>query len=578
MADQFIGNYKVIKKVGAGGMAQVYLAVHKDIPNLKVVLKILSDARLVERFRQEADKLALLDGHANVCRIKHFFNHGDDFVIAMEFIDGTPLDEIIKEEKKLPVDDSLKIISDVLATLEFAHQKDIFHRDIKPGNIMVDNSGQVKIIDFGIAKSKTDPNLTIAGTACGTPAYMPPEQFNPTGPIDYGLVDVYAVGTTLFFMLTGKLPFEGDNAFALRDAKMFNDPPKPRDINPDIPKELDRIILKALAKNPEDRFASADEMKTTIDALRRDPETPELTIPIRQEIPKAPSFKKQSSKKMPLIAALVVVVCVVAAYLMFFRESKPPLPTGPTLLSPAPETILDNDLPTFTWQGPDDVDAAFILEYAADSLFADPIEKRVLAVSTYTVPAALANGRYYWRVQTVDRTGNKSELSPSFSFIIDIARPAVPKANLAIIVRPRGDIYIDNELHGKNKSDATLTLDTGQHMIRVINRGSEQKELSQSVHLVDGAEEGLSFEFTFPIVATMADSGEVVIGSWPTDGGAIFIDGELQDLRTNNTFRLPIGKHIIKVVLEIDGEELEKVDSVFVEKNSHARKRFDFEN
>jgi hypothetical protein len=115
-------------------------------------------------------------------------------------------------------------------------------------------------------------------------------------------------------------------------------------------------------------------------------------------------------------------------------------------------------------------------------------------------------------------------------------------------------------------------------MIRVINRGSEQKELSQSVHLVDGAEEGLSFEFTFPIVATMADSGEVVIGSWPTDGGAIFIDGELQDLRTNNTFRLPIGKHIIKVVLEIDGEELEKVDSVFVEKNSHARKRFDFEN
>jgi len=246
MAEEFIGNYKILKKIGAGGMAQVFLAVHKDVPNLKVVLKILSDARLAERFRQEADKLALLDGHSSVCRIKHFFNHGDDFVIAMEFIDGQTLEDRIKDEGKLAIGDSLKIISDVLSTLEFAHQKDIFHRDIKPGNIMVDLMGQVKIIDFGIAKSKTDPNLTIAGTSCGTPAYMPPEQFNPTESINYAQVDVYASGTTLFYMLTGDLPFKGDNQFALRDTSR----PGRGNSTPTFPKRWKRSFLKRWPKTP----------------------------------------------------------------------------------------------------------------------------------------------------------------------------------------------------------------------------------------------------------------------------------------------------------------------------------------
>jgi len=579
MAEEFIGNYKILKKIGAGGMAQVFLAVHKDVPNLKVVLKILSDARLAERFRQEADKLALLDGHSSVCRIKHFFNHGDDFVIAMEFIDGQTLEDRIKDEGKLAIGDSLKIISDVLSTLEFAHQKDIFHRDIKPGNIMVDLMGQVKIIDFGIAKSKTDPNLTIAGTSCGTPAYMPPEQFNPTESINYAQVDVYASGTTLFYMLTGDLPFKGDNQFALRDAKMFNEPARPRELNPDIPKKVEEVILKALAKDPQDRYASAAEMKTAIDALRVDvaPSAPAGVKPSAKPSP-APRSEKPASKKIPIISALVVIVCAVGAYFIFFGKSAPTPPEAPVPLLPVENARLQTALPTFTWQGSGEGGTTYLLEYAVESNFIDPIEEKALSAASYTASEEFADGLYYWRVRAVDGEGNKSPYSQTMSFMIETVIPATPEATLSITVRPQGDIYVDGELIGRNRSEAVATLDTGSHVVRVVNSRSEQKELSKSIALAGGAREAMSFEFTFPPQTAKVDSGEVAIGSSPIDGGIIFIDGHPQELTTNNTFRLPVGKHIIKVVLTLDGEQREKIDSVIVEKDGLARKKFDFEN
>ena len=116
--EEKIGSYNILKKIGAGGMARVFLAVHEDVPNLHVVLKILENPDLVDRFRQEADKLALLDGHPNICRIKHFFNHGKDIVIAMEYIDGVTVDEKLQNEGRFSVPESLRIINDVLDILD----------------------------------------------------------------------------------------------------------------------------------------------------------------------------------------------------------------------------------------------------------------------------------------------------------------------------------------------------------------------------------------------------------------------------------------------------------------------------
>ena len=349
MQDQFIGNYQILKKIGAGGMASVYLAVHRDVPNLKVVLKVLSDARLVERFRQEADKLALLDGNAHICQIKHFFNHGDEIVIAMEYIDGEALDQTVKDKGKLPADEALDIIREVLNTLAFAHEKGVFHRDIKPSNIMVDRRGQVKIIDFGIAKSANDPTLTMAGSSCGTPSYMAPEQFNPTEQINYALVDVYAIGTTLFYLLTGKLPFTGDNPFALRDAKLFTEPVKPRDVDPSISKPLEQLILKSIASDPEKRYGSVEEMKAAIDSLRGKTEPKETTRTVAG-MPTSDTTAKKPRKVKTIGILLALVVVAVGAYFAIFSGSGPVAPAAPQLQEPASGAVLAGGRLTFFWQ------------------------------------------------------------------------------------------------------------------------------------------------------------------------------------------------------------------------------------
>ena len=226
---QFIGEYRVLQKIGAGGMGKVFLAVHRDVPNLKVILKTLTDPRLADRFHQEADKLALLDGHPAICRIKHFFQYGEELVIAMEYIEGLTLDKKYELEGQPSIDEAVKMVCEILDILEFAHGKGIAHRDIKPSNVMIDKAGRIKVIDFGIAKAESDPNLTQAGAGLGTPAYMAPEQFNPSPDTNFAIADVYAAGTCLYFLLTGKLPFKADNEFAMRDAKLFSKPAKPRD-------------------------------------------------------------------------------------------------------------------------------------------------------------------------------------------------------------------------------------------------------------------------------------------------------------------------------------------------------------
>jgi serine/threonine protein kinase len=596
MAEEFIGNYRILKKIGAGGMAKVYLAVHKDVPNLKVVLKVLGDPRLADRFRQEADKLALLDGHESVCRIKHFFNHGDDFVIAMEFIDGSSLEDVIKGSGAMPIPEALTIASALLETLEFAHQKDIFHRDIKPGNIMVDTRGQVKIIDFGIAKGKTDPNLTIAGTSCGTPAYMAPEQFNPTDDLDYASVDIYAAGTTLYHMLTGQLPFKGDNQFALRDAKMFNDPPNPRDLNPAIDKELADIIVKALAKEPKDRYSSAADMKAAVDRLRKDVPVPDLTSTMGvhtrpAEAVKTPKPKSPTSKKpmMIIAAAVVVVVIVVAGYLMFGGESAPTGPVAPQLVSPTQQEILEQVPPTFIWRSAGDENIAYIFECATDSAFTAFVDRQTVGDTQFVSSAEFAGGDYYWRITTMTRDGQRSEPSAAFAFSLPGGETA--GAMLTVRVNPSGDIYLDDQLVASNQSEASLAVEAGEHVVKAVNKDARTPEQSRTVVLSEGADDTLLFRFTFAAANQTSttntkkrttqppkpDSGDVVIGSWPTDGGVIFIDGVLQDLRTNNTFRLPVGKHIVKVILTLDGVELEKIDSVVISGSATEKLRFNFE-
>jgi serine/threonine protein kinase len=316
MTERQIGNYRILKQIGAGGMAKVYLAVHKDVPNLKVVLKILSSPQHAERFMQEADKLALLERNPNICHIRHFFNHEDELVIAMEYIEGKSLEEMIAEKGNFSVEETIKIIADLLAALAFAHDKEIYHRDIKPGNVMFDRDGLLKIIDFGIAKGKTDPQMTIVGTATGTPEYMAPEQFAGGEHLDYAKCDIYAVGTMMYTMLTGRPPFKGENEFVLRDAKLFEDPPPPSRLSKEISGELDRVILKAMDKDPAKRFASVAEMKSELLKLAGKPDRPEKA-PATEASSASPAKPAATHGKRGKIVGAAAALVIIAAAAIF---------------------------------------------------------------------------------------------------------------------------------------------------------------------------------------------------------------------------------------------------------------------
>ncbi|MFH1700133.1 MAG: serine/threonine-protein kinase [Candidatus Zixiibacteriota bacterium] len=577
-----IGNYKILKKIGAGGMAQVYLAVHQDVPNLKVVLKVLSDPRLVERFKQEADKLALLDGHGHICQIKHFFNHGDDIVIAMEYIEGTTLEDLIKEKERLQPQQAIQIICGVLETLEFAHNKGIFHRDIKPGNIMVDKNDQIKIIDFGIAKGESDPNLTVAGSSCGTPTYMPPEQFNPTEHIDYAKADIYAIGTTLYFMLTGKLPFTGDNAFALRDAKLFNDPKPPRHIAGEISGELDSIVMKSISREPQDRYASVGQMREALEKLRIDSRVKGKIIeePHQSQVSPATPTQRIATKKKSnrvIIFGISIIIVAAIAYFIFWSGDEPYPPNPPELISPYDNDTIDTAMPDFMWSSIPNA-ATYILEIGDDADFISLQNIPELVDSRYTPNIDMAEGLYYWRVKSIDADGNQSEYSQTrIIYIETIEDNGIENGYLRLSVNPSGNIYIDNELQARDQKSFTLELPEGSYAIKVENNRSQQKTFGENIDIQIGDTIVKSYVFTFPPQSPVRDYGEVRIGSKPIIGALVFIDGTPQERRTNNTFRMEVGRHIIKVVLVLNEQELEKIDTVFVEKGGSHKLIFDFE-
>ncbi|PKK84976.1 MAG: hypothetical protein CVT49_00095 [candidate division Zixibacteria bacterium HGW-Zixibacteria-1] len=479
---QFIGSYRILKRIGTGGMARVYLAVHQDVPNLKVVLKVLTNPRMAERFRQEADKLALLDANPNIGRIKHFFNHGDDFVIAMDYIDGESLEEILEREGKVPVARACWIMTRVLEVLKAAHEKDISHRDIKPSNVMIDKDGHVKVIDFGIAKGKTDPNLTIAGTAAGTPAYMSPEQFSGAENVNYSLVDIYATGTTLYHMLTGELPFKSDNQFILRDAKLAGEPVNPAKLNSDIPKELAGIIMKSLRIQPEERFQSAGEMIAALAPLCGRGISLELAAAKETATPspKPPREPRKKSKMMPLIigAAAVVILVAAALYLFFPSGEETKKETTPVTGTTGADTTVSTGGVSVAATGI----LALTIAPSGDFYFDGSLIGAAIAETSLTSDT----GMHYIRVEN-NRAVNKimhdtiylspGEILPR-RYTFELAqvkepepeperKPVTGNGKVLVGSRPRGgDIYIDGKLQ-EQQTPFTFNLSNGQHIIKI---------------------------------------------------------------------------------------------------------------
>lgn len=261
MEKLFGGRYKIIEKVGTGGMADVFKA-EDSILNRLVAIKRLHpqfahDENFVERFRREAQSAARLN-HPNIVNIYDWGRHDGDYFIVMEYMEGRNLKQLINKEGALPAEMAINILRRVCDALAFAHKNQIVHRDIKPHNIIITEDGAVKVTDFGIARAGSS-TMTQTGSILGTATYISPEQAQGAA-VDKGS-DVYSLGIVLYETLTGRVPFEGDSPVAVAFKQVHEQPPKPRSINPAIPESLETVVLKAMAKDPGERYSSAEEMK-----------------------------------------------------------------------------------------------------------------------------------------------------------------------------------------------------------------------------------------------------------------------------------------------------------------------------
>ena len=262
----YSGRYEITHLIARGGMAQVYRAIDLQLDRpvaLKVLFPELSvDRTFVERFRREAQAAANLS-HPNIVPV---FDWGEDdgsYFIVMEFIDGRALSAVLRDPTPLAPGQIATIGAGVAAALAFAHRHGVVHRDVKPGNVLITPDGDVKVTDFGIARAvNTEETLTQTGAVMGTAAYFSPEQAEGKG-VD-SRSDIYSLGVVLYEMAVGKPPFTGDSPVAVASKHVRDTPVLPRAANPAVPAALEAVIMKAMAKNPDDRYRSAEELRADL--------------------------------------------------------------------------------------------------------------------------------------------------------------------------------------------------------------------------------------------------------------------------------------------------------------------------
>ena len=263
-----IGDYEVIRELGHGGMGQVFLVrnlISDRIEAMKVLLPDLANqGDLAARFSREIKLLASLD-HPNIAALRTAFSANNQFIMIMEYVEGDTLAHRL-ERGPFPPAEALNFIDQVLAALSYAHAKGVIHRDIKPANMMLTPRGVLKLMDFGIARSGNDLGLTVTGTTLGSLDYMSPEQVQ-SQPTD-ARSDLYSVGVSLYEMVTGKRMFSATSSYSIMEAHIKETPRPPIEVQASLPKPLSDLIVMAVAKNPAERFQTADAFRNALSQIR----------------------------------------------------------------------------------------------------------------------------------------------------------------------------------------------------------------------------------------------------------------------------------------------------------------------
>src|SRR5580692_6608390 len=367
-----LGKYEIRRVLGRGAMGTVYEGfdpvIERTVAIKTVRLPEAADdetAEEIARFRREAQAAGRLT-HPNIVGVFDYGETADIAYIVMEYVDGPPLKNLLDKNERFPLPRIARIMEDLLAGLQFSHERGVVHRDIKPANLMLTKSGQAKIADFGIARIESS-SMTQAGTVLGTPAYMSPEQF--MGQVVDARSDIYSSGVLLYQLLTGERPFEGSMSAIMHKA-LNTEAPMPSQISVTAPRQFDAVVRKAMAKRPEDRYTTAAEFMAAIRAAIAAPPPPvepednaEATViavprpvvPVTPQVTAAslaasiappgtrptPPQAKAGRSVLPIAIGGGVAALLVAGGLGYYLLSPgptPPGPPGPTTPTTGPTT------------------------------------------------------------------------------------------------------------------------------------------------------------------------------------------------------------------------------------------------
>ena len=334
MTEILAGRYELSDLIGRGGMAQVYRATDTTLGRT-VAVKVLSaqfaaDPSFVERFRREAQAAARLN-NPNVVNVYDSGTEGSTHYIVMEYVEGRTLAEVLAQDGRLLPERATEIAGSVCQALAFAHAAGIVHRDVKPGNIMVTNAGQVKLMDFGIARADTQETAAQTAAVLGTAAYLSPEQAQGA-PMDTR-TDIYSLGVVLYEMLAGRPPFTGDTAVAVAMQHVNDQPVPPSQLVNGITPDLDAVVMRALSKNPDNRYADVQAFEQDLDRVRagqRVAAPPVMAAPTAVMTPtqvgdqlSGPPASDSSKTWAWVIGIAIALGVLLLLWLLFFRDGTP---------------------------------------------------------------------------------------------------------------------------------------------------------------------------------------------------------------------------------------------------------------
>jgi serine/threonine protein kinase len=390
----FAGRYQIIEELGKGGMGKVYKAHDTKIKE-KIAIKLIKpeiakDKKTIERFSNEL-RFARKIRHKNICQM---FDLGEDkgtHFITMEFVPGQDLKGLIRQTGQLAVGTTINIAKQICDGLVEAHKLGVVHRDLKPSNIMIDREGNVRIMDFGIARSLESKGITGAGMVIGTPEYMSPEQVEGRD-VDQRS-DVYSLGIILYEMVTGRAPFEGDTPFVVGMKHKSEMPQNPMELNTQISEDLNRVILRCMEKDKEKRYQSAEDVRAELDRLEQG-----LPTTDRVELKKKPLTSREITVQFnlrKLLIPVLVVITIVIIGLIIWR------PWTPKESAPIP-----GDKPSIAVLPFYDLSPQKDQEYFCDGIAAELIN-RLTKINNLRVPAQASSFSFKDKNLDVQEIGEK---------------------------------------------------------------------------------------------------------------------------------------------------------------------------